>query len=310
MTSNNTPRITVAQPGELLASIPHLLGFHPAESLVVLGLQGPSAATIGIVLRADLPPPSQARDLAEYLLLPLAQHDSTAIALIVVGRHNSTDDLPHRELLARCESVLVDGGFPVVHQLWTPNTAGGHRWYCYDEDDCTGVLADPATTPLAAAVAEAGLTTYASREDIVATLQPEPTETLARRAASLDHLTDTTEPTNPPSDDPRSDDPPPDDPTRAKLGTVHAAIAAAAKKRPTLTDEEVIRLAGALSDHRVRDTCLDFDALPNPAAAERLWTALTRATPAPERAEAACLLAFSAYARGDGVLAGIALAEA
>jgi hypothetical protein len=308
MTTNHTPRITVNHPGELLASIPHLLGFHPADSLVVLGLNGPSAATIGIVLRADLPPPSEARELAEYLLLPLAQHDSTAIAMIVIGGGHagtSPDDLPHRELLARCESVLVDGGYPVVHQLWTPNTAGGHRWYCYDEDDCTGVLVNPATTPLAAAVADAGLTTYASRDDIVATLQPEPPATLASRSTSLDHLTDTTEPANPPSDDPT-----PDDSTRADVDTVQAAIAAAATKRPTLTDEDVIQLARALADHRVRDTCLDFDALPNPAAAERLWTALTRATPAPERAEAACLLAFSAYARGDGVLAGIALAQA
>jgi hypothetical protein len=41
-----------------------------------------------------------------------------------------------------------------------------------------------------------------------------------------------------------------------------------------------------------------------------LWTALVRATPAPECAEPACLLAITAYLRGDGVLAGIALERA
>jgi hypothetical protein len=42
-------------------------------------------------------------------------------------------------------------------------------------------------------------------------------------------------------------------------------------------------------------------------AAERLWLALVRATPAPERAEPAALLALTAYLRGDGALAGVAL---
>jgi hypothetical protein len=38
--------------------------------------------------------------------------------------------------------------------------------------------------------------------------------------------------------------------------------------------------------------------------------ALVRATPSPERAEPASLLAFCTYLRGDGVLAGIALEQA
>jgi hypothetical protein len=44
--------------------------------------------------------------------------------------------------------------------------------------------------------------------------------------------------------------------------------------------------------------------------AERLWLALVRATPAPERAEPAAFLALTAYMRGDGALAGLALDEA
>jgi len=105
-----------------------------------------------------------------------------------------------------------------------------------------------------------------------------------------------------------TDEPEPNDSTRAKLNVVQSAIDAAGAIQPTLSDNDVIRLSRALADHRVRDTCLDFDELPDVAATERLWTALARATPAPERAEPACLLAFSAYARGDGVLAGIARA--
>src|SRR5262249_60782180 len=46
------------------------------------------------------------------------------------------------------------------------------------------------------------------------------------------------------------------------------------------------------------------------AAAERLWLALVRAPPAPERAEPAALLALTAYLRGDGGLASVALEAA
>jgi hypothetical protein len=297
MTSNRNPHIALIQPGELLASVPHLLGFHPADSLIVVGLHGSPETTISVVLRSDLPPPSGVRALAEYLLVPLTQHNSTSAIMIVVGgvAEAPGGDLPHQELLARCESVLIDGGFPVAHQLWTPNTAGGRRWHCYDEFNCTGIMPDPTSTELAAAAMNAGLVTYDRREDIVATLKPEPDETLARRSTSLNQLTD---------------EPEPNDSTRTKLNVVQSAIDAAGATPPTLSDNDVIRLSRALADHRVRDTCLDFDELPDVAATERLWTALARATPAPERAEPACLLAFSAYARGDGVLAGIALAEA
>ena len=215
MTSNRQPHITLIQPSELLASVPHLLGFHPADSLVVVGLRGSPETTISVVLRSDLPPPSGVRALAEYLLLPLTQHSSTAAVMIVVGGIEAPDDdLPHRELLARCESVLIDGGFPVVHQLWTPDTAGGRRWHCYDEFHCTGIMPDPADSELAAAAADAGMVTYDRREDIVATLEPEPDEVLARRSASLDQLTDAAE----------QDTAEPDDSTRVRLTVVQSAI--------------------------------------------------------------------------------------
>jgi hypothetical protein len=306
--------VTLHSPGELLASVPALLGFHPVDSLVVLGLCGPRSTTIGIVLRVDLPPASRARELAEQLRLPLAQHGTVGITLIVVGGQGRKpdDDLPHRELLARCESLFVDSGMPVIHQLWTPDTAGGRRWYCYDESDCTGVLSDPGDTDLAAVAAEAGHVTYDKREDIEATLLPEPDDVLARRSASLETTSARTGPNTVDAAGSvgTAGSTPSPIPALARFGTVRAAMEAAAASPPSLSDEDVVRLANALADHRIRDICLDFDDLPDVVAAERLWTALARATPAPERAEAACLLAFSAYARGDGVLAGIALGQA
>ncbi len=194
--------------------------------------------------------------------------------------------------------MFADNGIPVIHQLWTPDTGGGRRWLCYDETDCGGVVRDPATTELASAIGQAGLPVYDRREDIVATLAPASPDVLIRRSDCLDRSSADTEPSGG------------SDPPDTRLTVIRTAVEAAVDADPTLTDTDVTTLVAAISDHRVRDVCLDFDALPGMAAAERLWRALARATPCPERAEPACLLAFSAYARGDGVLAGIALEQA
>jgi hypothetical protein len=76
---------------------------------------------------------------------------------------------------------------------------------------------------------------------------------------------------------------------------------------PDLDDPTIARLARALSIPDIREACLAFPLTPRAAQAERLWAALTRTTPAPFRANPACLLAISTYLRGEGTLASIAL---
>lgn len=297
MTSTEPINITLDRPSELIASIPALLGFHPVDSLVVLGQRGLRAKELRLVLRADLPPPHEAGDLVDNLLLPLLQHGSAGVTMVVVGGQDSSpdDDLPHRELMARCEAAFAQDGLPVVHQFWTPDIRADVRWHCYDEPDCTGVLPEPDSTELATVASQLGLSVYGSRDDIVAMLEPDPPDVLARRWALLDRHSEMANVIGDPPDG---------------LATVLSAIEAAAATPPDLADEDVVVLVKALSNRHVRDYCLDLDNVPDIVAAERLWAALTRATPPPERAEPASLLAFSAYSRGDGVLAGIALANA
>jgi hypothetical protein len=265
-----------------------------------------ASGTLDVVVRVDLPPLRRVRSVAECLGVPLVENHSAAVAMIAVGGRGRTPagDLPHRELLARFESVFADLGFPVVHQLWTPDTADGQQWHCYDRAGCTRMLPDPAVTDLAAALAHIDRITYRHRRDIVATLQPELGERLARVAASRARLTGNAEPAQVDSGGLASQT----DPNRAGWCAVQEAIKAAAASPPSLSEDDVIGLVGALAEHKVRDTFLDFDTL-DVAAAERLWTTLAKTAPPPKRAEATCLLAFSAYVRGDGVLAGIALAQ-
>jgi hypothetical protein len=61
---------------------------------------------------------------------------------------------------------------------------------------------------------------------------------------------------------------------------------------------------------QVRDTLYALAVGESAGEAESLWALLSRNLPRPWRAEALVLLAFSAYARGDGPLAGVSLEAA
>lgn len=342
------PVISLREPGELVASTPHLLGFHPAGSLVVFGLRGgdpPGApdsadpgraeiAAVRTVLRADLPPVAAAIGVANTAVAALRERHATSVALLVVDGRRDGVDPPHRDVVTAVTAVLTAAGLPARHRLWASDTTATGRWRCYDHADCEGAVDDPHTTPLADAAAEAGLVTYRRREDFAATLAPQPDAVLRRRTALLAAASAAVEPGGDPPQD--ADDWLADAEGWAENGAVdwagdtdtvdgwaggrvaarrsadrftllRAAVRSVGPEPPELTDDEVVRLTDALGDHRVRDLCLDFDAIPDVPAAERLWTALARATPEPERSEPACVLAYSAYARGDGALANIAL---
>ncbi|MCV7101018.1 DUF4192 domain-containing protein, partial [Mycobacterium palustre] len=90
---------------------------------------------------------------------------------------------------------------------------------------------------------------------------------------------------------------------------VRNAMAAAAQvaRGQTLSDGELAELACALSDVEVRDTRPELAVGDRAGDAESLWALLARTLPPPWRVEALALLAFCAYARGDGPLAGVSL---
>jgi hypothetical protein len=293
--------IRITHSADLLAAVPHLLGFHPTDSLVVIGLHGREPMSIGLTLRVDLPPPQHYDLIADQLAMPLAERRTDGVVLVIVGGApaGALDDPPGRALMSHLEVAFADVGIPVVHRLWAPRIAEGIQWRCYDDTVCGGALPDPTATPLAAAAVVAGTVTMPSREAVVATLAPADPATLARRAYLLEAVS-------------RGCEPGGDSVTLGveRLTTLRAAIDSAIDEPPLLADEDVLVLMDALADHRVRDACLVQDDEEHRLGAERLWTALVRATPSPERAEPASLLAFYTYLRGDGVLAGIALEQA
>ena len=56
--------VRVGSPAGVLAVVPHLLGFHPSRSLVVLGVTGPSDR-VTMAFRYDLPDPPDAELAAD-----------------------------------------------------------------------------------------------------------------------------------------------------------------------------------------------------------------------------------------------------
>lgn len=284
-------RIRLSDPAELIAAVPHLLGFHPQESVVLIALHGKK---IGLTVRADLVPLEQAPLLAEQLLVPMTRQQPTGVvAVVIAGRADADREPPHGALVTVLETVFGDAGLPVLHAAWVAATAAGAPWCCYDDPQCAGTIADPATTPLAAASVATGAVTYRNRDELAALLAGEEPATLRRRAALLDAV----EAEHPMSAAVRAQ-------RLARLGELRRA---ASEDRLELSDTTVTEVASALCDHRVRDACLPWCTGADAHGAERLWLALVRATPGPHRAEPAALLALVAYLRGDGALAGLAL---
>jgi hypothetical protein len=297
MTPTSPPLSTLRlhRPAELLAGIPSLLGFPPVDSLVLMTFTVAQELSLGVTMRADLPPPWDEPDLVDQLCCAVVNNGPVAVVMVVVGgARDDQDALPHRQLVETLADVLHDEGVPVAHALWAASVEQGAPWRCYVHDFCHGQIPDPAFSPLAAAAVAGGRRTYSDRTELAAQLAPDPAEALARREHLLANHP-------PPTDDEALD---------RELSFVHQTIEAAGDLTTHLADlddERIARLGAALSDGRVRDECLALALTDRADAAERLWLALTKALPPPERAEPACLLAVAAYLRGEGALTNVAL---
>lgn len=314
MTTSSTTRPDLGTPVDLrradrlIASVPYLLGFTPANSLVLLvhAPDGPKTHTIGHVMRVDLPDAGSVPELVPLLRAPLS--GAAAVTVVLVGGDPTGDGPAHRDVMAALAAVMTDIGVPINHALWTPEIRLGARWGCYGDEACRGELPDPAASTMAAVTTHAGQLTYPSREAMERALDPDTDQALARRAALLELAASRDEAT--PADR--------DEEIAHACGLVRDTVARfrsgrSAGTSPVLSDREIVELARALSHHEVRD--LAFGACWPPrtdlaAAAEQLWTVLVRGVPAPERAEPASLLAYTAYLRGDGPVAGVAVAKA
>jgi hypothetical protein len=303
--------VRIRDHGEIVAALPHLLGFRPQESVVLLGLGGPGGRRVGLTVRADIPPPENAGPLAAVLARSLSTDGPDGALVVVVSE--APDDgppgdrcLPHRDLVGEMVRGLAAHGVPVRDALFLR----GGRFWSYD---CPYPCCGPgAGTPVPVGVSELEVAAVATgtvverdRDGLLARITPPPGQDRGAMAAACARVAVEC--------------------STAALDSGPAAVAAqswsavtdaAARCRPgaapagALSDGEVARVVWGLRDGDVRDRAIGLALGPEPAAAEQLWTECTRRAPAPLDAGPATLLAVSAWLRGDGAMANIALARA
>ncbi|MQY17647.1 hypothetical protein NRB20_07110 [Nocardia sp. RB20] len=312
------PALRADDPRECIAAVPALLGFVPRRSLVVYLLRQPAGGTgpasLSAVARHDLEPPGRGgwARLATHLTALCVREDTAAVlALIVDDRagapHAGKPGMRagrHRHLMRTLERALA-AEHVMLDEVWAVREiAAGQPWWAVEDPAVTGVQSDPAASPIALAEAVDGYRIKASREDLESLVavddrlceQVRPEVDRAgilagqrfRTAIFRDEL---------------------DRYRRTLLNRVLDRVATLAAAG-TVDARALAETTVALRDPTVRDAVFALAGGHRAEAAARLWAQLCRALTGSDRAEAATLFGYSAYTRGDGVLAGIALRAA
>lgn len=291
--------------GELAASVPHLLGFRPSESVVLLSLVGERRSRLGLTVRADIPPADLGRALARELAVKVLTDRPTAVVAVVISEApDAAEGLPHLRLVGEVRAALAGSAVPVPDVV----LVRGGRWWSYD---CPGRCCAPgAGTPLPGTVTELevaavaiGLVVEPDRAALAARISPP--EGLARSSMAATCAQVAVECAEEILD--RGWDAVAEQSWTSVVGAVTRCRPGAVEG---LTDREVARVVWGLRDRAVRDRALELALGADASAVEQLWTECTRRAPVPLDVAPATLLAVSTWVRGDGAMAGIALDRA
>jgi Domain of unknown function (DUF4192) len=300
--------VRVDSPAALLAVIPHLLGFMPEASIVVIGLT-PPRDRVRVTLRYDLPDPPEAgllADMAGHAVGVISSQQLTAAIAVGYG-----PELLVTPVVDALRDAAQQAGIDLHDFL---RVTGGRYWSyrCGDEACCpaAGVPFDPAAHPAAADMAVAGKRVLADRAAVAARVAPigyiaaESMRQATRRAeqhvaqllakvrrssriGAARHMI-----------------------ASEGLATVGGMITRYRGGGRFTSDYEVARITVALQDLRVRDDAWARMDPAHTAAHLRLWIDVVRRAQPGYVAAPAALLAFVAWQSGEGALANVVLDRA
>lgn len=163
------PELRLTEPADVVAAVPYLVGYHPADSVVLLALRGRSLA---FSVRADLPDaagsePELDAVVAQLLDLVRRRHITGAV-LVGYGSAELVD--PVLRALDRC---LTGTGIVVLEAL---RCADGRYWSyrCADPGCCPpeGIPFDASTSAVAATATLAGRAVLPDRAAFEALVAP------------------------------------------------------------------------------------------------------------------------------------------
>ncbi|MEV5651688.1 DUF4192 domain-containing protein [Nocardia sp. NPDC052254] len=305
---------TMSEPGEFIAAVPALLGFRPQRSLVVCLLlrsrKYPGAVYLGALARHDLDVAGCGAwvRLAGQLAAICGQEEAVGVLVLIVddratapragraGRRGAR----HRDLVRTLDGALGARGVTLVQAWAVTDIAAGADWWSVVDAGHRGRQSDPAASPVALAQVLDGRPIRASRAELTAVVAED--EALRDRIdavigaaaeAARSRFRQALQ-----AGVPRSY-------SRAALEMVLWQICTVASG-DELDPPELADVAVAIRDDAVRDSLFAVALTEHAAAAETLWARACRGLGGPDRAEVATLLGYSAYARGDGPLAGVA----
>ena len=294
------PPVLIDSAAALLAAIPHLLGFTPEASLVVIGTER-AGGPVKLTFRYDLPDPPDATEAADIASHAITVLDRQQLAVAIVAGYG-----PGRLVTPVADAIRAAAPQDRLSLHDVLRVEDGRYWsyLCTNPECCAaeGVPFDPGSHPAGRALAAVGQPVLPGRDALAATVAPlagAAAETMreatqhAERAAS--RLTACGGPA-----------------ALERLGLSAVAVAIETYRSGESITPAVWHawLALVLTRLRVRD---DAWARMDPAHRDahcRLWTDLVgRAQPGYVAAPAS-LLAVAAWQGGDGALANVALDRA
>jgi Domain of unknown function (DUF4192) len=273
-----TTTLTAGSPEDLLAAVPVVLGFHPADSVVMLTFDAPRT----FHARVDLPPPDDVADqlpaLCEALRAPCLVHGIGRVAFVVYSGDTRLAARVGARL--RRSFAAVDIGVIGVlraHQCrwWpVPSRAGrGGRPY------------DAVSHRFAAQAVFEGQVTHASRDDL--------RETLAGDADARARVIECRRRLGPG--------------WSAETGWVVEELGRWAETGGDPDDDDAARVLLAVGRVEARDAALLAVSTETARGHLRVWSSLLRRAPGDQVPVAAALTAFAAWQAGHGALAWCAL---
>ncbi|MGW6335920.1 DUF4192 domain-containing protein [Nocardia rhamnosiphila] len=286
--------VRIDDPGEFIASVPAIFGFVPHHSLVVALLKMESdrrTAVINMVIRCDLHDP---QDMADATATASTANGADAVLVVVVDDQQSPVH-PYDAILIALHDRLAVAGIEVKGAWTVHRIATGQRWHSLRPPHRAGTLPDPATTVTAVNRVYRGRSVAPDRRTLEDLFIPLP----ALATDISRHIPDAE--TRHRGDSATR--------TRHWIRTVlHTAAAVKAGTNPD--PRELAAIVIAWRDDSARDASLALAGTVHAEAAERIAFVLTRALTGTDRARAGSVLAYLAYHRGEGVLAGMALEAA
>jgi len=276
--------------GELINSLPGMYGFPPADSLVVLGLNG---KRIVFGVRLDLPEADQIDSVADLAVRHLRRQGVEGAIVLALGEPIDIGRQAVLAIEARLDTVrAVAGGWATDERFWVSMAGGDPHGYAYRRSldhpaSAYAVLAGQEIAPSREALATRVLPASGERQ---VWIERTADETVERFVAEYGHL---------------SAEMLVERATTEFVPVVHDLLA----RRP-VDDETLLRLGFALTRIEIRDALWGLITRDNAPDLVGVWLHLARSLPVKWTPAALCLAAFASWLAGDGAMAVIAAERA